>query len=155
MNDYIQYLRSFVGNNKVIMVASGVFIIDSEERVLLQFRSDNHKWGHPGGFMELGEKVEDTARREAFEETGLKLGKMEFLGIYSGSEQERTLANGDEIALVKIMFICRDFEGELNINNEETLHLKFFPIDSLPEIWETQKAEFIDLVSVQASPFIR
>jgi len=74
MGDYIQYLRNFVGINKVIMVASGVFIIDSEDRVLLQLRSDNNRWGHPGGFMELGEKVADTARREAFEETGLHLG---------------------------------------------------------------------------------
>lgn len=154
MADYIQYIRNYVGKNKVIMVAAGVFIMDSEERVLLQLRSDNNQWGHPGGFMELGEKVADTARREAFEETGLLLGNMELLGIYSGTEQERTLTNGDEIALVKIIFICSDYAGELDKSNEESIVLKFFPLNSLPEIWESQKPEFEDLLSEHTKPII-
>lgn len=32
--------------------------------------------------MELGESVEETARRETYEETGLLLGKIELLGIF-------------------------------------------------------------------------
>ena len=61
------------------MVVAGCFVLNEKNEVLLQLRSDNGKWGHPGGFMEFGETVEDTARREVFEETGLKLGKLEFL----------------------------------------------------------------------------
>ncbi|WP_316443687.1 NUDIX domain-containing protein, partial [Escherichia coli] len=76
------------------MVASGVFIFDSNNHLLLQQRSDNQLWGHPGGFMELGESVQDTARREALEETGLHLGEMELLGIYSGKNLDSTLQNG-------------------------------------------------------------
>lgn len=47
-----------VGNEKVIMVVSGAFILDKENRVLMQKRSDNGQWGFPGGFMELGESVD-------------------------------------------------------------------------------------------------
>jgi|GEM_PF-6894993 len=89
MEDYITYLRSMIGNKKVIMVAVGVFILDQEDRLLLQLRSDNQTWGHPGGFMEMGETVTETAKREAFEETGLTLHSLEFFGIYSGIEHER------------------------------------------------------------------
>lgn len=38
--------------------------------------------------MELGETVEDTARREVWEETGLRLGAMSLYAIYSGVEQD-------------------------------------------------------------------
>jgi 8-oxo-dGTP pyrophosphatase MutT (NUDIX family) len=156
MGDYIRYLRDLVGHNKVIMTVAGVFIFDSENKVLLQLRSDNQMWGHPGGFMELGETVEDTARREAFEETGLRLGKMELIGIYSGAEQERTLNNGDQIALVKIIFTCRDYEGILQSTNEESLSLEFFSMDSLPEnLYREQNQEFFDLLSNKTRPIVR
>ncbi|MFD1019826.1 NUDIX hydrolase [Thalassobacillus hwangdonensis] len=148
--DYIEYLRKMVGHSKVIMVVSGVFIFNEKGEVLLQRRSDNGEWGHPGGFMDMGESVEDTARREIFEETGLHLGKLDFLGIYSGAEQERVLPNGDEVALVKIMFTCHDFEGTLEAKDSESLELKFFPLDQLPDYWENQKHAFHDLLSKNA-----
>ncbi len=152
--DYITYLRSFTGKNKVIMVVAGVLIFDEENRLLLELRSDNQKWGHPGGYMELGETIEETAKREIFEETGLTLGEVEIFGIYSGKKQERILQNGDEVSLVKIMFTCKEFSGQLR-KSEESLQLKFFPLDKLPDIWPAQKAVFKDLLSGASRPIIK
>lgn len=152
--DYISYLRNFVGHSKVIMVVAGVFILDEQNRVLLQQRSDNGLWGHPGGYMELGETIEETARREIWEETGLTLGKLDLLGVYSGPNFERTLQNGDQVSLVKFMFTTREFSGNLHENNNETLKLRFFPLDELPEVWHLQLPAFEDLKK-QGGPYIK
>ncbi|WP_053217926.1 NUDIX hydrolase [Virgibacillus senegalensis] len=131
--DYISYLRSMVGHEKVIMVVAGVFVLDEHGRLLLHLRSDNESWGLPGGYMEMGETVSDAARREVFEETGLRLGNLELFGIYSGPEKEKTLGNGDQVAMVQIWFSCREYSGKLVKNNEETLDADFFPLDDLPD----------------------
>src|SRR5262249_51885584 len=36
----------------------------------------------PGGFMDAGESIEAAARRELREETGLRVGRLEWLGFY-------------------------------------------------------------------------
>ena len=143
--DYISYLRNMVGHEKVIMVVAGCFVLNKKNEVLLQLRSDNGKWGHPGGFMEFGETVEDTARREVFEETGLKLGKLEFLMCIL-EKIRKTLSNGDQVALVKLTYICKDFHGTLHTDNEESLQLKFFSLDNLPELWQNQQEVLDDLL---------
>lgn len=41
--DYINHLRSMVGHEKVIMVVAGAIVLDSENRILLQQRSDTRE----------------------------------------------------------------------------------------------------------------
>jgi ADP-ribose pyrophosphatase YjhB (NUDIX family) len=72
-------------DEKVIMVVAGAFVFDEKNRLLLQQRTDNGHWGLPGGFMEIRETVQETAKREIYEETGIHLEELELFGIYSGS----------------------------------------------------------------------
>ncbi|WP_084243695.1 NUDIX hydrolase [Planomicrobium okeanokoites] len=151
--DYIKNLRSMVGHEKVIMVIAGAFVFDAANRLLLQQRSDTGEWGLPGGFMELDESVQDTARREVFEETGLQLKELEFFGIYSGPKYDKTFQNGDQVAMVQILFTCRNYEGQLVEQNEESLSNKFYSLTELPDnLFQDHKDFFKDLLSLEQIP---
>lgn len=78
---------------------------------------------HSGG-MEIGETVEETAKRELFEETGLTANSLELLGVFSGEELHYTYPNGDRACIVEILYICRDFAGVLLPEKAEILELK-------------------------------
>ncbi|WP_323741886.1 NUDIX hydrolase [Salinibacillus xinjiangensis] len=126
-----------------------------KNRVLLQKRSDNGKWGLPGGFMELGESVHDAARREVYEETGLTLDELELFGIYSGPQYDKTFPNGDQVSPVLISFICKQYTGKLVESNEESLQIRFYSLSELPEnIFSEHKMLIDDLLSKKRFPVI-
>ncbi|MBF0284093.1 MAG: NUDIX hydrolase [Magnetococcales bacterium] len=51
--------------------------------VLIERRHPPPGWALPGGFVDVGERVERAARREAREETGLDVRLIGLLGVYS------------------------------------------------------------------------
>ena len=53
---------------------------------MLQRRKDNLCWSMHAGGLELGETVEEAAKRELFEETGLTANTLELLGVFSGND---------------------------------------------------------------------
>lgn len=60
-------------------------MIDRPERpiILIERKNPPHGWAIPGGFVDLGERLEDAAVREALEETQLNVTLQALLGIYS------------------------------------------------------------------------
>jgi len=63
------------------------------------------EWSLPGGAQELGETVEETARREVREETGCEIGALTFLGAFDSIER-------DDQGKVLYHFTLVDFETE-------------------------------------------
>jgi ADP-ribose pyrophosphatase YjhB (NUDIX family) len=51
--------------------------------VLIQRKNPPLGWALPGGFVDYGETVEEAARREMVEETGLMVELLGILGVYS------------------------------------------------------------------------
>ena len=61
-------------------------IFDGKSRVLLIRRGHEPYAGSyalPGGFVEIGETVENACRREVQEETGIEVDQLRLVGVYS------------------------------------------------------------------------
>ena len=133
MSDYIMELRKIVGHRPLLQVGASVIVENEQGEVLLQKRTDNHCWGYAGGSVELDEVVEDAARRELFEETGLVALELELFGVFSGKDTHYVYPNGDEVSNVDIVYLCKHFEGSLKCQEKEVEDLRFFPADALPK----------------------
>ena len=130
---YIEDLREVVGNRPLLLTGAGVGVFNEKGEILLQRNLDG-RWGIPGGFMELGESAEETARREVLEETGIQIGKMALVTVVSGKQTHTVLNNGHEYYSVTIVFATDDIRGgELKADGVETSEVGFFPLQQLPE----------------------
>lgn len=130
---YIERLRKVVGSEPLLLVGVAVAIINDKGQILLQKRKDG-VWGVPGGFMELGESTEEAGRREVLEETGLEIGKLDLVGVFSGKQHFVKLLNGDEFYPVTIAYISKEIKGgNLQADGQETTAAKFFNMNELPE----------------------
>ena len=146
MNDYVKRIRSFVGHERIILVGAGVLIYKNG-KVLLQKRRDSGLWADHGGGVEIGETLEETAKRELFEETGLTANSLEFFNIYSGKEMLYTYPNGDKVYFILSYWICEDFSGEIKIDPDEVIELKWFDINEMPkEIESTVRKSINDFI---------
>ncbi|ANX13791.1 ADP-ribose pyrophosphatase [Fictibacillus arsenicus] len=129
---YIHDLRKLVGTKPIIMVGANVILLNEKNEVLMQLRTDNHTWGLAGGAIEPGERLEEAAKRELHEETGLIAKQLTFFNIFSGEEFYYKYPHGDEVYNVITSYICREYEGDLKVDEHEVQSLQFFPLNELP-----------------------
>lgn len=132
MANYIMDLRKIVGHQPLLQCGASVILEDASGRVLLQRRRDCGSWGYHGGSVELDEVVEEAAKRELREETGLIAEELELFGVFSGPEMHCVYPNGDEVSNVDTVFLCRRWHGVMRRQEEEVEELAFFAPDALP-----------------------
>ncbi|MED4206300.1 NUDIX hydrolase [Neobacillus mesonae] len=129
---YIEDLREIVGTRPLILVGAVVGVMDEQDRILLQKRPSG-VWGLPGGLLELAESAEEAGRREVWEETGIEIGALELVGVFSGEKYFVKLENGDEFYPVTIAYRTTDIKNKkIRIDGVETLDAQFFELTNLP-----------------------
>ncbi|MGF7144091.1 ADP-ribose pyrophosphatase YjhB (NUDIX family) [Anaerotaenia torta] len=143
MSDYIRWIRSKVGHDNIILNFSGACITNEKGEILLQKRSKTENiWGLPGGGVELGESIEETAIREVKEETGLDIRVEYLIGVYSKYFTE--YPNGDKAQSICYCFKGTVVNGSLNIDNKETFGLQFYDKEHIPPLFVQQHADIIN-----------
>jgi mutator protein MutT len=132
LKEYVKEMRKLIGTRPLLMCGSSVIVFNSNKQVLMLHRTDNDSWCFPGGAIEPGEKVEEAAKREVLEETGLTVAKLTLFGVFSGEELYYKYPHGDEVYNIDVVFISYTYEGHM-IVNDEGKDIRFFDIDRLPE----------------------
>lgn len=94
-------------------VGVGVFVFN-RDRILLVKRAQEPAlgvWTVPGGLVEIGESLEQTAHRELFEECGIKVHLLDKIDVFEYIKTNRH--NGVEYHYVVIEFLAEYLSGEL------------------------------------------
>ena len=126
-------------------------------RLLLQQRTDNGRWGLPGGAVEYGECVTDALRREVEEETGLAVDVGHLIGVYSDPVHEQivTYPDGNIVHFVSLCFACSVRGGKLALS-DETSGVAWFAVDALPtDLYAMHRIRIADALTGDRAPFIR
>jgi ADP-ribose pyrophosphatase YjhB (NUDIX family) len=107
------------------MLGANIAIID-DGRILLTKREDLEIWCLPGGHVDAGESIAETAIREAREETGLEIQLTRLVGIYSEPNW-----GGEGIHIV--LFTACPTSGQLQPQVGEVIDLRYFDPRELPD----------------------
>ena len=133
ISDYIRGIRQKIGTDLMMMIGAAAIIINEKGEVLLQQRSDNGRWGNPGGAIDPGETPREAVLREVYEETGLHVEIERIVGLYGGKDAMFAYPNGDQVCITSVTFLCHVVSGEPYINDDESLALDWFSPDALPD----------------------
>jgi len=80
-----------MGPPKTPLLTTDCVVFDDKSRVLLIRRKNEPFKGAyalPGGFVDIGETVEEACRREVLEETGLAVDELRLVGVYSDPRRD-------------------------------------------------------------------
>ena len=132
LDDYIRSIRKLLGSTEILIPGTRMVIINGENRVLLEERSDFKVWGLPGGSADPGEDIVQTIQREVLEETGLTILNPVPFGFSSSPVIERvTFPNGDKIHSFNLLFYTSEYFGDIKISDEST-RIDWFDFEKLP-----------------------
>ena len=118
--------------NSVVPAASAI-VADDHGRVLLHRRGDNDFWTIPGGAMEIGESLAQTAVREVKEETGLEVRARSVVGVYSSPRHVIAYDDGEVRQQFSVCFACELVGGTLT-TSDESPEVRFVGTDELSDL---------------------
>ena len=115
-------------------VGVGILLVRNHTLLLIErkYDPDAGYWSIPGGHLDLGEKVQVAAEREAYEETGFKVKVTKLAGIIDKIMYD----NNDKIEYhyVLLNFFVDQIEGHKNqapVPDDDALDARFVPFDQL------------------------
>ncbi len=102
-----------------VVPSANVIVVNDDSEILMIRRTDNGNWAVPGGGMDLGESITDTAVRETREETGISCEITGLVGIYTSPRHVILYtSNGEARQEFSMVFTARPVGGRLRASSE-------------------------------------
>jgi ADP-ribose pyrophosphatase YjhB (NUDIX family) len=115
---WVYYAKNATGAALLIVEGGGVLLVQRAHEPFLG------QWMLPAGFVEYGEFAEESAVREAEEETNLQVELRGLWGFYFGTDDPRNVAH-------LAVYAARRAAGELRAG-DDAIDARFFRPDELP-----------------------
>ena len=114
-DDYIKQIRKLIGHNPMLIPHAVVILFNEEGKVLFEVRADDGYLDFPGGSVDMGEEVKDTAKRELYEETGLIADELALFDVYG--ELKPQLEEVKELLFLDV----NNINGKLSPRNKKVI----------------------------------
>ena len=114
-----------------IVPAVTAFVVNDNGDVLLERRSDNGRWGLPGGVQEIGESIAQTVVREVREETGVDVEVTGLVGIYTDPGHIIAFSDGEVRQEFSLCFRARPVGGMV-VAGRESLEVRWISREEAP-----------------------
>jgi 8-oxo-dGTP diphosphatase len=118
--------------NISVLVDAVIFFRKADIFKVLLIRRKNepfqNQWALPGGFLEENETMEEGAKRELEEETGLKIKNLQQVGAFGNPGRDpraRTISIAF-VGLIEVETVVK--------SNDDAIDAKWFSLNDLPEM---------------------
>tara|TARA_Y100001951_G_C11221369_1_gene228981 strand:+ start:287 stop:763 length:477 start_codon:yes stop_codon:yes gene_type:complete len=135
MENKLSFLKEASSDTRISVGVGVVVVYDG--LILLEQREDCGMWGCPGGRIDPGESITQTAIRETKEETNIDIEVERIFGIYSDPKYgtvRRYLEDSYSQQIIDIYLLARPLTFNIK-KSPESLDVKFFELKKpLPKI---------------------
>lgn len=100
------------------------------ELLLIQRKNEPYMncWALPGGFLDMGETLEQAAERELKEETGLEINSLRQLGAFSKVDRD------PRTRVISVAYFAELTSGQTAIAADDAQDVGWFDLEKLPEL---------------------
>lgn len=130
--EFIKRLRLKVGQELVWLPGVTGVVLNEERQILLVQRADTQRWTLVSGCLEPGEQPAEGMVREIFEETGVTAVVDRVVSVQA--TQQARYPNGDAVQFLDVAFQCRAVNGSARVNDDESVDVRWFSLEDLPEL---------------------
>ncbi|NMO50930.1 NUDIX domain-containing protein [Actinoplanes sp. TBRC 11911] len=117
-----------------LVPSANVIVTNEDGEILLIRRSDNGNWALPGGAMDIGESLPETAVRETAEETGIDVEITALVGIFTDPRHVILYtSNGEARQEFSVVFAARP-TGGAPTTSAETTEVQWVPVREIASL---------------------
>ncbi len=122
-----------MSEEKYPRVGVGVMLQNNKGEVILGLRQGSHgaeEWSFPGGHLDFGETIFETAKREVKEETDLEVGEFKLISVFDEMGYIKT--DGKQYLNIGIRGVYKGGEPKL-MEIDKCKEWRWFSLDNLPD----------------------